>query len=70
MILHAGSGEPVKGTVHAALGALAIVCLTYNVCAFCCRKSPHLAVNVGVYAALVWWETRAVRSHRMKSTTT
>lgn len=70
MILHRGCGEPLKRSVHATLGAIAIVCLGYNVLAWSVRREGHLAINVGLYSALVWWEHRAVKSHREKNTTT
>lgn len=65
MIWHAGTHEPVKRSVHATLGAMAIVCLGYNVLAWGARREGHLAINVGLYTALVWWEHRAVRSHQL-----
>jgi hypothetical protein len=64
VILHAGCREPLKGAVHGTLEALALVCLSYNVLAFAARREPHLALNVGLYTALVWWEHRAVGHHR------
>jgi hypothetical protein len=64
-VFHAGCCEPVKRSTHAALELLAGVCLGYNVLAFVCRRETHLAVNVGLYTALVWWEHRAVRHHRV-----
>jgi hypothetical protein len=63
-LLHAGTGEGLKGSTHAALEALAVVCCGYNAMAFALRREPHLAVNVVLYAALAWWERRLVRHHR------
>ena len=63
-VFHAGSCEPLKGSVHAALGLLALVCVSYNLLAWTCRRETHLAVNVGIYSAIVWLEHRAVQHHQ------
>lgn len=63
MILDRGDHEAVKGSVHAALGLLAGLCLAYNACAWIRRGERHLAVNIAVYGALARWEWQIVRRH-------
>lgn len=58
-----GQCEGVKLTVHAALGAIALVCLGYNAISFVRRFEKHLALNVVMYGALVWMERRKVSHH-------
>lgn len=60
-----GRHEPLKAAVHGALGALAAVCLAYNVAAWFLRDRPgrHLARNVVVYAGIAALELGQVRRH-------
>lgn len=63
-LFDSGSHETLKGDVHAALGALALLCVGYNAIAFCKRGEPHLAVNVALYGALAAYELEMVAHHR------
>jgi hypothetical protein len=63
-VFHSGESETLKGSVHGALGALALVCTVYNVTAYALRKEPHLAVNAGLYGLLTLWEAKKVQHHR------
>lgn len=62
-ILDPGCGERTKLIVHAALGACALVCAGYNVCAWLRRRQGHLARNGVVYSALTIYEVAKVRHH-------
>ncbi len=58
-----GEYEPMKATVHAAACGLAAAMAAYNGAAWMYRREPHLALNGCVYAALVVWEWKKLRSH-------
>lgn len=59
----AGANEPVKASVHAALGTLAAICLAYNMAAFILRRERHLARNVLLYTGICALELAQVRRH-------
>ena len=63
-LFHAGSCEPLKCGVHAALVTLAVLCCGYNAIAFGLRRSSHLGVNTIVYGLLTALELRQVAHHR------
>jgi hypothetical protein len=63
-VFDSGRCEPLKLSVHAALGSLALLCLGYNSLAFLRRRERHLAMNVLLYGSLLALETRKVRHHR------
>jgi hypothetical protein len=58
-----GTGEGFKAGVHLGVFGLAVMCLGYNALAFSERRERHLAANVGVYAALAWFELRQIVRH-------
>ena len=62
-LCEAHEAEIFKGLVHLALFGLAVTCANYNTMAFVQRRERHLAVNVGVYWALVWWEGKQISRH-------
>ena len=62
-MLESGEHETVKAGAHGLLGALAAVCLAYNVAAWVTRRERHLAINAVIYAALVGLEVRQVARH-------
>jgi hypothetical protein len=64
VIFDKGSHEGIKLTVHAALGALALLACGYNSIALLRRGERHLAANAVVYGALVALEVRKVGHHR------
>lgn len=59
----AGQGEGLKASTHALLGALGLICATYNTLAWLDRKEGHLATNVVVYSSLTFWEAYQVVRH-------
>lgn len=52
-----------KAAVHAVLMVTAGACVAYNAAAWLYRGEKHLAVNVGLYGALVAWEAHHIRQH-------
>ena len=62
-VFRSGESETLKGSVHGALGLLALVCVGYNAIAWSLRREPHLAVNVGLYGLLVALEAKKVGHH-------
>lgn len=62
-IFHSGEQEHLKAGVHAASGALALLCAGYNVIAWTQRRERHLMVNSLAYALLTVWEAVKVRHH-------
>ena len=63
-----GQCEVVKGAVHGGMLVLASETLLYNVVAYTKRREPHLAVNVGVYGALLAFEAYQVWKHASHNT--
>ena len=62
-LLCAGRYEPLKAAVHGVVLGTAAVCAAYNIAAWLARRKRHLAVNAGLYSALVVWEWIHVRHH-------
>ena len=58
-----GQQEPLKCSVHASLGALALVCTAYNAISYVRRGQAHLAINTLLYGALVALEVKQVKHH-------
>lgn len=58
-----GEAEVFKGGVHLLLLCLSSMCLGYNAMAFTSRREVRLLVNLGVYAALTWFEGVQMLSH-------
>ena len=65
--LRPGEGEMVKGSVHAAVCGLALICGVYNAAAWLTRRERHLGVNAVLYAGLALWEASHVRHHSQRS---
>lgn len=62
-VLHCGSCEPLKASVHATALGLFVVMGLYNAAAWLTRREQHLAVNAVVYAALTAWERKHIARH-------
>ena len=62
-ILHHGSCEPLKATVHGAALGLAALMGLYNAAAWLRRRERHLAVNTVLYSLAIAWEQRHVAHH-------
>jgi hypothetical protein len=58
-----GNHEPLKCSVHGAMGALVAVCAIYNFTAWCFRRDRHLGVNAVVYALAFAWECKHTVHH-------
>ena len=67
--LEPGEGETLKGAVHAAVCALALVCGVYNAAAWLTRRERHLGVNAVLYAGLTIWEASHVMHHSQRGVT-
>ena len=61
--LKPGEAELLKGSVHAAVCGLAVVCGIYNAAAWLTRREMHLAINAVLYTALTAWEQKHVAHH-------
>jgi hypothetical protein len=61
--LNSGEAELLKGSVHAAVCGLALVCGVYNAAAWVTRRERHLGVNAILYAGLAIWEAAHVNHH-------
>ena len=70
MLTDPHSSEPLKATVHCALGILGAVCAIYNGVAYLRRKEPRLLMNTIVYAGLTCLEVYQVSRHIEHATTT
>jgi hypothetical protein len=57
------SGEVPKGTIHLALGGLALVCAAYNLVACTVRPTARLKVQAVAYSALAVFEAHQVYRH-------
>ncbi len=55
--------ESFKGCVHLATANLATTMLLYNALAYVTRRERRLAINVGIYACLVAFETYHALDH-------
>ena len=64
--LRPGEGEMLKGSVHAAVCGLALVCGVYNAAAWLTRRERHLGINAFLYAGLAIWEAAHVRHHSQR----
>ena len=58
-----GESEVIKALFHVGLISIASICAAYNFVAWQRRREPHLALNSGVYAALVGYELRQIARH-------
>ena len=65
--LKPGEAELLKGSVHAAVFGLALVCGVYNAAAWVTRRERHLGVNAILYAGLIIWEASHVMHHGRRS---
>jgi hypothetical protein len=63
MFCRSGEQEAIKGGVHAAAGALALVMAAYNAAAWCYRRQSHLGANAVIYSVVVAWELRQTLHH-------
>ena len=71
VILAQGQHETVKAAIHGALGALAGVCLVYNVgVSLSPRRCVRHVANVGFYAIVIAWEVVMVMRHATDNTAT
>ena len=55
--------ETFKGGIHALTGGLAAAMCLYNLMSYSQRRERHLAVNVGIYAALWAFEGYQAKRH-------
>ena len=62
-LLCSGRYEILKAAVHGLVLGTAAVCALYNVAAWATRRQRHLAINSGLYTALVVWEWIHVLHH-------
>ena len=62
-LLCSGRYEILKASVHGLVLATAAVCALYNLAAWTTRRQRHLAINSGLYTALVVWEWIHVLHH-------
>lgn len=65
--LKPGEAEMLKGSAHAAVCGLALVCGVYNAAAWVTRRERHLGVNTILYTGLVIWEACHVTHHGRQS---
>lgn len=61
--LHHGQWEGVKASVHGIALGTAALCAAYNFAAWLVRRQGHSAMNAGLYAVIVIWESTHVRHH-------
>lgn len=61
-----GEQEAIKGGVHGAACAIALMMAAYNIAAWCFRKERHLGANAFVYTLAVGWEVRQTLRHLRK----
>jgi hypothetical protein len=61
-----GTQEGVKGGVHGAACAIAMVMAAYNIAAFCFRRERHLGTNALVYSLAFGWEVKQTLRHFQK----
>lgn len=62
-LLENGCHEPLKAGIHGVLGAIGLVCFSYNAAAFAARRQQHLARGAMFYGLLVAVEIAKVRHH-------
>ena len=62
-MLRHGEHETFKGSVHALMGGLALVCAVYNGLCYQKRRQRHSWVNASLYVALATWECVHVDHH-------
>ena len=62
-----GEAELLKGSVHAVVCGLALVCGTYNAAAWWTRRERHLGINAFLYAGLALWEASHVMHHNRRT---
>ena len=58
-----GTQEVVKGSVHGAACAVALIMAAYNIAAWCFRRERHLGANAVVYSLAVGWEVKQTMRH-------
>lgn len=63
VLLMPGTAEVFKGGVHLCLFGLIVMAAGYSAMAWGQRRERHLAVNVGVYAALAIFEFKQLARH-------
>jgi hypothetical protein len=63
---HSGNQEVVKGGVHGAACAIAVVMAAYNIAAWCFRRERHLRTNAVVYTLAAGWEVKQTMRHLRK----
>ena len=61
-----GHREGVKGSVHGAACALALLMATYNTAAWCYRRERHLGTNAIIYLFATAWEVKQTLHHLLK----
>ncbi len=61
-----GNREGVKGSVHGAACALAVVMAAYNAAAWCTRRERHLGTNAVIYLLATAWEVKQTLHHFLK----
>ncbi len=57
------TSEQFKGCVHLATANLATTMLLYNALSYVTRRERRLAINIGIYACLVGFETYQTVRH-------
>jgi hypothetical protein len=62
-LLCTGRYEILKASIHGLVLGTAAICALYNVAAWTMRRQRHLAINSGLYTALVVWEWIHVQHH-------
>jgi hypothetical protein len=67
MFCRSGEQEAIKGGVHAAAGALALVMAAYNATAWYYRHQVHLGANAVIYSLVVAWELKQTLHHVQRS---
>lgn len=60
---NSGNQEAVKGGVHGAACAIALMMAAYNLAAWCFRREHHLGANAVVYTLAMGWEVRQTMRH-------
>jgi len=62
-VLDCGCCEGWKRGYHGAIAMLLVGAAVYNGLAWCRRHEPQLALNTGLYVALVAWEGYVCGQH-------
>ena len=62
-LLCTGHHEVLKASIHGVVLGTAALCAVYNLAAWTVRRQRHLAINTGLYTALVVWEWIHVQHH-------